>query len=64
MNLSKSAVVKIARFLRSAVTMLKLDISKNNLLPDAFSELLEEISTNKTLMHLSFSDNLLVAQKA
>jgi hypothetical protein len=43
--------------------MQKLDISKNNLLPDAFNELFEEISGNRSLTSLCLSDNLLIAQK-
>ena len=61
MNLSNLSVSKIAQFMRSAVTLQKLDISKNALLPDAFEELFEELSTNRTLTSLSLSDNLIIA---
>jgi Ran GTPase-activating protein (RanGAP) involved in mRNA processing and transport len=63
MNLSNLSVSKIALFMKSAVTLKRLDISKNALLPDAFEELLEELSTNRTLTSLSLSDNLLINQK-
>jgi hypothetical protein len=63
MGISSRCVEIIADFIKSAVCIQGLDLSRNDLLPNAFEALLEALEKNKTLQMVSLAQNMILDRK-